>query len=130
APAPCDAGATTVAAGRGSPNLVPRSAGSDLPAASAESVAHPVDPSSACVRAECESRLRLRSATQTPVRPQAVRTSERVRWLPCPRVPSGRLEHGRTSPPPRDALAAFPGTLRSRYLPKLFVETGDGNLLL
>ena len=34
------------------------------------------------------------------------------------------------SPPPHDALAAFPGTLRCRYPPKQFAETRGGNLLL
>jgi hypothetical protein len=62
----------------------------------------------------------------------AIRRSNR---RPCPLASmptrtSGRLEHGRTSPPRRDALAAFPGTLRSRYPPKLFLETRYGNLLL
>src|SRR6185312_102747 len=114
-PAPCDAGATTVAADRGSLNSVPRSAGNDLPAASAESVAHPVDPSSACARVWHESRLHLRSATQTATLSPGARTSARARWLPCPRTPSPRPELGRTSPPQPDALAVFPGTLRCQY---------------
>src|SRR5258706_453148 len=52
-----------------------------------------------------------------------------ARWLPFPPTPPAPPEHGRTSPPLRDGLIAFPGTLRSRYPPKLFAETRGENLL-
>src|SRR6185369_772793 len=130
APAPCDAGATEVAADRDSPSSAPRSAGNDPPTATAKSVVHPADPSSACVLACCGSPRHLRSTTQSVVRPAVVRTSLPARWLPFLPVPSCLPEHGRTSPPLRDALIVFPGTLRCQYPPKQFAETRDGNLLL
>ena len=85
------------------------------------SVAHPGDPSSASALA-LSSRLHLRSATQTATRPRVARTSARGRWLPS-HPPFSPASAGRTLPPPPDALAASPGTLRCRYPPKLFAET-------
>src|SRR6185369_3643346 len=71
APAPCDAGATEVAADRDSPSSAPRSAGNDPPTATAKSVVHPADPSSACVLACCGSPRHLRSTTQSVVAQQS-----------------------------------------------------------
>jgi hypothetical protein len=54
-----------VTANPGSPGSVPRSAGTDPPAASLGSVAHPDDRSSACVLASCGFPPHLQSTTRT-----------------------------------------------------------------
>src|SRR5580692_1530778 len=124
--------ATAIAADPDSPSSAPRSAENDPLAASAGSVAHPGDPSFACVLAWHGSRPRLQSTTQSATRPAIVRTNARARWPPSPHAPFARLlqERDRTSPPPRNAPVFFPETLRCRYPLKLFAETRGGNLLL
>src|SRR5215469_15594029 len=79
ASAPVDADATAVAAGPDSLRPVPRPSGSGLPSSAAISVAHLVDPSSACALASCESPRDLRSTTQTRAR-AAKRSNQRA----CP----------------------------------------------
>src|SRR6266446_2183381 len=132
APAPCGAGATTVAANRDSPNSVPRSVESHPSAASAEYVVRPGDRSSACVRASCGSRRRRQSTIQSSVPPAVARTSAHVHWLPSPRAPSfpGPRAHGRTSPLPRDGPVAALAVPQFPYLHKQFVQRPGGNLLL
>src|SRR5215467_12596074 len=100
--APCGADATAVVADPDSPSSAPRSGESRPSATSSEYAAHLVDPSSVCVRACAVSRTHLPSTTRTATPLVVVRTSVRVRWLPCRHVladPSPP-EHDRTPPPP------------------------------
>ena len=85
-PAPCGADARAVAADRDSPSSAPRSSGNDPPAAGAESIAHPGDPSSACVPASSGSRPHPRSTTRTAAPTAIARTNERAHSPPSPRA--------------------------------------------
>jgi hypothetical protein len=86
-----------------------------------------------CLRIRwCGSRLHRRSTTQSATRPAAVQTSAHARWPPFRHAPAGPQPspRGKTSPPRRDAPAAFPETLPCPYRPKRFAETRGENLLL
>src|SRR4029077_5239860 len=126
------AGATTIAVDRGFPSSAPRSAENDLPTANAAGVAHPPDPSSPCVPAWFESPPHRRSTTQSSAQPAIVQTSGRVHSLPFPRALSVPAPPalGRTSPLPRGAATAVPGTLQYRYPQTQSAGNPGGNLLL
>src|SRR5229473_2898613 len=132
APAPSGAGPTAVAADRDSPSSLPRSAESDLPAASAAAAGHPLDPSSACAPVSCESPPRRQSITRCSAPPAVARTSVHAHWLPSPRAPSfpGLRDRGRTSPLPRGVAIAALHNLPFPYPQKQFVGSPGDNLLL
>src|SRR5947208_2205149 len=132
APVPSGVGATAVAADHDSPSSAPRSAESDLPAAIAESAAHPGDPSSACVLASYESRRHPQSTTRSSVPLAVVQTSAHAHWLPSPRAPSfpGPRAHGRTSPLPHGVAVGALVTPRCPYLQTQFAERPGGNHIL
>src|ERR1700741_2534473 len=132
ASAPCDADATTVAAGPDSPHSVSRSWENDSPSATAEYAAHPADPSSACVRASWRSHWRPRSTTRSSVLPGVAQTSVHAHWLPLPLVPScpGQRGHDKTPLLPCCALIVALRNLRSRYPQTLFAGSPGDNRIL
>src|SRR5215475_4706371 len=127
-----DGGARVVAAGRGSPNLESRSAGSRPSPSVSESVPHLADPFSVYAAAGTESPLRLQSTTQTATLLSVVRTSPPDRWLPCPLAPGHLVPptRDRTSRLPRDAAIVSRETRHSLCQATQSAETRGENLLL
>src|SRR5207253_11230158 len=116
-----------------SPNSLPRSPESDLPASISESAARLGDPSSACVLASYESRRRPRSTTQTAARKVVVQTSAHAHSPPFPRAPSFSRPRGRgrTSPLPHGVAVAATLTPRTPYSQTKLAETpGAGHSLV